>query len=382
MDRGRLIRVSGDWVLALGLAALLQIEIWTVDPSHAPGDVGNEVFSPRERALAATAGLVFALSLALRRRAPLVVLASAIATAVVANFVAVLDAAVTPAIALVVAVYSVGAHTHGLGASIGVAGVTALIGVLVAQQFTLGDVLFIAMIVGGAWLAGYAIRHRRLREAQLEREKAEAEAAIAEERTRIARDLHDVVAHAISVIVLQARGGRKLLDDEPEEARQALDAIERTASQALAEMRRLLGLLRESDEQLALTPQPTIALLDDLVEQVRSAGLPVEVTIEGEPIELPPGVDLTAYRIVQEALTNALRHAGPATARVVVRWGHGELDLEVSDDGPGQENGAGGGHGLAGIRERVAVFGGDVEAGARPDGGFAVRARLPYATGR
>jgi len=381
VDLGRLIRIYGDWALALGLAALFQLEVWTVDPSHPPGDVGT-AFSSGERAVAAAGGLVFTLSLAWRRRAPLVVLAVAIVTMLLANLVSALDAPATPAIALVVAVYSVGAHTAGLRASIGALGVAGVIGVIAARQLSLADVLFIAMIVGGAWLAGRAIRHRRLRETQLEREKAEAEAAIAEERTRIARELHDVVAHAISVIVLQARGGRKLLDEEPEEARQALDAIERTASQALGEMRRLLGLLRESDAELALAPQPTLSRLEDLVGQVREAGLPVEVAVEGEPRELPPGVDLSAYRIVQEALTNALKHAGPATARVTVRYGDGELDLEISDDGVGAGNGGGAGQGLAGIRERVAVFGGDVETGQRPEGGYAVRARLPYASER
>ena len=381
MDLGRLIRIYGDWALALSLAALFQLEVWTVDPSHPPGDVGT-AFSSGERAVAAAGGLVFTLSLAWRRRAPLVVLAVAIVTMLLANLVSALDAPATPAIALVVAVYSVGAHTAGLRASIGALGVAGVIGVIAARQLSLADVLFIAMIVGGAWLAGRAIRHRRLRETQLEREKAEAEAAIAEERTRIARELHDVVAHAISVIVLQARGGRKLLDAEPEEARQALDAIERTASQALGEMRRLLGLLRESDAELALAPQPTLSRLEDLVGQVREAGLPVEVAVEGEPRELPPGVDLSAYRIVQEALTNALKHAGPATARVTVRYGDGELDLEISDDGVGAGNGGGAGQGLAGIRERVAVFGGDVETGQRPEGGYAVRARLPYASER
>jgi len=381
VDLGRLIRIYGDWALALGLAALFQLEVWTVDPSHPPGDVGT-AFSSGERAVAAAGGLVFTLSLAWRRRAPLVVLAVAIVTMLLANLVSALDAPATPAIALVVAVYSVGAHTAGLRASIGALGVAGVIGVIAARQLSLADVLFIAMIVGGAWLAGRAIRHRRLRETQLEREKAEAEAAIAEERTRIARELHDVVAHAISVIVLQARGGRKLLDAEPEEARQALDAIERTASQALGEMRRLLGLLRESDAELALAPQPTLSRLEDLVGQVREAGLPVEVAVEGEPRELPPGVDLSAYRIVQEALTNALKHAGPATARVTVRYGDGELDLEISDDGVGAGNGGGAGQGLAGIRERVAVFGGDVETGQRPEGGYAVRARLPYASER
>jgi signal transduction histidine kinase len=382
VELGRLIRIYGDWALALGLAVLFLIEVWTIDPSHPPGDPGPEIFSLEERAVAAAIGLVFTLSVAWRRRVPLAVLALAIAVVVVANVVALLDATTTLAIALVVVVYSVGAHTQGLRAWFGAAGVVALIGIEVAQQLSIGDLLFIAMIIGGAWVAGRAIRHRRLRETQLEREKAEAEAAIAEERARIARELHDVVAHSISVIVLQARGGRKLLEEEPAEARHALDTIERTASQALGEMRRLLGLLRESDEQLALAPQPTLARLGDLVGQVREAGLPVEVTIEGDPAELPPGVDLSAYRIVQEALTNALKHAGPTTARVVLRYSADELDLEVSDDGAGEANGGGYGHGITGIQERVALFGGAVEVGSRPEGGYAIRARLPYTSER
>lgn len=382
MDPGRLIRRHGDWALALGLAVLLQIEVWTVDPSHPPGDVGSEVFSSRERALAAGAGLVLALSLAWRRRAPLLVLAIAIGAAAVANVDAVLDAAIASALALVVAAYSAGAHTHGLRSWMGALGVAVAIAVVAARQFSLADVLFITMIVGGAWLAGVAIRHRRVREAQLEHEKIAAEAAIVEERARIARELHDVVAHAISVIVLQARGGRRLLDDEPEETRQALDAIERTASQALIEMRRLLELLRTDDQQFVLSPQPTLARLPDLVGRVRDAGLPVELSVEGVPRELPAGVDLSAYRIVQEALTNALKHAGPATARVTIHYGERDLDLEIADDGTGGSNGGGGGVGIAGIRERVAVLGGDVEAGRRPHGGYAVRARLPYSVER
>ena len=382
MDLARLIRIYGDWALALGLAVLFLIEVWTLDPSHPPGDVGPEIFSLEDRAVAAVTGLVFTLSVAWRQRAPLAVLAATIATMVVANFNAVLDAAASPVIALVVAVYSVGAHTEGLRGWIGVGGVVTLIAVIAAQQLSPEDLLFITMIVGGAWIAGRAIRRRRMRESQLEREKAEAEAAIAEERSRIARELHDVVAHAISVIVLQARGGRRLLDEEPEEARGALDAIERTASQALDEMRRLLGLLRDSDDQLALAPQPSMSRLDALVSDVENAGLPVELRVEGEAEDLPPGVDLSAYRIVQEALTNALKHAGPARARVVIRYGADEIELEISDDGAGSGNGSGAGQGLAGIRERAAVFGGDVEAGSRPEGGYAVRARLPYSSER
>ncbi len=142
-------------------------------------------------------------------------------------------------------------------------------------------------------------------------------------------------------------------------------------------MRRLLGLLRSDDAELALAPQPSLAQLDRLVAQIREAGLPVEVEVEGEPVELPPGVDLSAYRIVQEALTNALRHAGPAHAHVRVRYRADELELEITDDGPGATNGDGGGHGLVGMRERVAVYGGELRAGSRLEGGFALRARLP-----
>jgi signal transduction histidine kinase len=387
----RFVRIYGDWVLALVLAVLFQIEVWTIDPSHPPGDVGTEVFSSTERAAAAATGLVLTLSLAWRRRAPLAVLAVAIAVSVMANVVAVLDEATTPAIALVVAVYSVGAHTSGLRASVGGLGVAALIAANVAEQFSLGDLLFIAMIVGGAWLAGRAIRYRRERErvlerltVDLEREREEkARAAVAEERVRIARELHDVVAHAISVIVLQARGGRRSLATDPTETHEALDTIEATGSEALAEMRRLLGMLRSDDEEIALAPQPSLRYLDALAAQVREAGLPVDLSVEGEPTELPPGVDLSAYRIVQEALTNALKHAGPATARVVVRYRENDLELEIADTGAGASASDGGeGHGLAGMRERVSLYGGRIEAGPRDGGGFAVRARLPLDSDR
>jgi signal transduction histidine kinase len=167
------------------------------------------------------------------------------------------------------------------------------------------------------------------------------------------------------------------LADDPGEARLAFDEIERTAAQALAEMRRLLGMLRADDDEIALAPQPSLSHLGRLVAQVRDAGLPVDVSIDGEAVELPPGVDLAAYRIVQEALTNALKHAGPARARVVVRYGERDVEVEVYDDGAGSPNGAAGGQGLVGMQERVAVYGGELECGPRPGGGFAVRARLP-----
>ena len=203
---------------------------------------------------------------------------------------------------------------------------------------------------------------------------------MAEERTRIARELHDVVAHAISVIVLQAKGGRRLLDSDPAETRVALDAIVESGEQALGEMRRLLGMLRRSDAEIAMAPLPSLRHLGLLAEQVSGAGLPVELDVVGEPAPLPPGVDLSAYRIVQEALTNALKHAGPARARVVVRYGARELELEITDTGRGAAAGNGGGHGLVGMRERAQLFGGQVEGGTRPEGGFAVRARLPLGT--
>jgi signal transduction histidine kinase len=264
-------------------------------------------------------------------------------------------------------------------------GAAALIAATVAEQFSLGDLLFIALIVGSGWLVGRAMRYRRERERVLERltvdldheREEKARAAVAEERVRIARELHDVVAHAISVIVLQARGGRRSLATDPGETREALDMIEATGSQALAEMRRLLGMLRRDDEEIALAPQPSLRYLDNLAEQVREAGLPVDVSIEGKPNELSPGVDLSAYRIVQEALTNALKHAGPATAQVVVRYREKDLELEIADTGLGAGASNEGGHGLAGMRERVSLYGGKIEAGPRDGGGFAVKARLP-----
>jgi signal transduction histidine kinase len=147
-------------------------------------------------------------------------------------------------------------------------------------------------------------------------------------------------------------------------------------------MRRLLGMLRHDDEELALAPQPSLSRIDDLVASLRATGLPVELHIEGDPVDLPPGVDVSAYRIVQEALTNALKHAGPACARVTLRYSSADLELEITDDGRGNGHGGGTGHGLAGIRERVAVYGGELESGRQPEGGYALRARLPLGSAR
>ena len=211
----------------------------------------------------------------------------------------------------------------------------------------------------------------------------EARRAVTAERTRIARELHDVVAHSVSVMVVQAGAARRVLDKEPDRASEAMASIESTGRQSLNELRRLLGMLREADgTATGRVPQPSIEHVDVLLAQTRDAGLPVTFEVEGEPRSLAPGVDLSAYRIVQEALTNAIKHAGPAHAEVRLCYGTDTLELVVSDDGRGADcdevegNGTSG-HGIVGMRERVSLFGGDLQVGNRPGGGFTVRATLP-----
>ena len=207
---------------------------------------------------------------------------------------------------------------------------------------------------------------------------AAAARAVAEERQRIARELHDVIAHSVSVMTVQAGAVRRLLHADQERERIALEAIESTGREALAEMRRLVGLLREHGSTPDFSPRPSMRAVDVLVGTICEAGLPVELTVEGEQTELAPGVDLAAYRVIQEALTNALKYAGPARAWVTVRWRDRELELEIANDGNSEAGGDGRGHGLAGLRERVALVGGSIESGPRTGGGFVVTARLPY----
>jgi signal transduction histidine kinase len=208
---------------------------------------------------------------------------------------------------------------------------------------------------------------------------------VAEERLRLARELHDVVAHSISVIAVQSGVGAHVANTQPEEAAKALATIEATSRAALTELRRLLGVLRQEGEpEGSLAPVPGLADLDALLAEVAKAGLGVRLRVEGTPSPLPAGVDLSAYRIVQEALTNVVKHAGPARAQVVVGYGDHEVTVEVVDDGRGVAAPTGDGrarvgHGLIGMRERVAAFGGDLEVGPGPDGGFRVAARLPLA---
>ena len=203
-----------------------------------------------------------------------------------------------------------------------------------------------------------------------------AQRAVEDERARISRELHDVIAHSVSVMTVQASAVRRLLQPEQEREREALLVVEETGRQALTEMRRLLGILREEGSSPERAPQPGIATLEALVEDVRQAGLPVVLTVEGEPLRLPPGVDLSAYRIVQEALTNALRHAGPAHAWVAVRYGGDDVEIEVANDGR-SDGERGQGQSLVGMRERVALVGGELTAGPRKGGGFSISARLP-----
>ncbi len=238
-----------------------------------------------------------------------------------------------------------------------------------------------------AWTLGDSMRYRRAyyasledRAARLERERdAQAEIATAAERARIARELHDVVAHNVSVMVVQADGASYTLDADPERARQALAAIADTGRQALAEMRRLLGVLRQDGPATGLAPLPGIEQLSELLDQARAAGLPVEYRVEGVPRPLPGGAALAAYRIVQESLTNSRKHGGPlASASVTVRYGGDALVLVITDDGRGAAAAPdGGGHGLTGMQERVALYGGSLTAGPRPGGGFEVTAVLP-----
>jgi signal transduction histidine kinase len=286
-----------------------------------------------------------------------------------------------------VSVYTIGAYLALREALIGLA--VALVGIWigVASQTTRGysDFVFTLIVVAAGWLVGRGM-HGRVRQTaelaertlRLEQEReSERRAAIDEERRRIARDLHDVIAHSVSVMVVQAGAAEDVFERDPAAVLEPIRAVQETGRAALVEISRLLGLLRDDGAELGLAPQPRLDDLGELAEQMRTAGLIVALRLEGEPRPLPLGVDLSVYRIAQEALTNTLKHADGAAAELVLRYRERDVELEVTDDGAGTENGHRGGHGLIGMRERVAVFGGTLEAGRRPEGGFRVLARLP-----
>ena len=261
--------------------------------------------------------------------------------------------------------------------------------VVMAVVYDPGDILFpVGIFFIAPWLGGRAIHQRLLltrevaeKAARLEHEREERAArAVADERARIARELHDVVAHSLTVMVIQASAARRMVDRDPERVVEVAATIRGMGREALDEMRRLVGVLHEQPGEPELAPQPTMGDLESLVERARGAGLEVELDFRGERTDLPAGVDLSAYRVVQEALTNTVKHANARRASVVVSYGEAELELVVSDDGDG--GGAGplvpsGGHGLVGMRERVTLYGGELEAGTRDGGGFEVRARFP-----
>lgn len=243
-----------------------------------------------------------------------------------------------------------------------------------------------------AWGLGIYARSRRAytnvveeRARLLEREReVRAREAVADERARIARELHDMVGHALNLIVIQSGGAQRVLESKPELVRDSLASIESTGRQALTDMERMLGMLRATEEADGeLSPQPGLSDVERLAAGVSEAGLPVKVKVDGTPVALPASVDLSAYRIIQEALTNALKHAGPARAAVNIRYGSDSLDLEILDDGQGVsadgDDHRGGGRGLIGMKERVGLFGGELTAGPRPEGGFRVHVRLPFA---
>jgi signal transduction histidine kinase len=293
-------------------------------------------------------------------------------------------------VALLIYVYTVAARCPRRVSLAGLAATEAMLAVVwLARPRLIGDgssLVADALILAAAWWLGDGTRRRqeaivtaRQRAAELEQAREElARRAVTEERLRIARELHDVVAHSMSIIAVQSGVGVHVLDSRPDEARKALEAVEATSRQALVEMRRLLGVLRqEAETRGSLAPAPGLAEVETLAAEVAKAGVRVEVRIEGTPAELPAGLDLSAYRIIQEALTNVVRHAAPATARVAVRHSPGQVALEVVDDGRGPWDHGHGGHGIAGMRERAALYGGTLEAGPLPGGGFRVAATLP-----
>jgi signal transduction histidine kinase len=360
-----------DALLALGVVAvgLLAFALRDQRPDEPPAALGY--------ALVVVAGS----SLAWRRRAPLTVatiVSAAVATASLLGywpeFVAMLW----------IAVYSAAAYTERdrlIRVLLPVALLTG-VAISVGERWDRGlnwvEILSDLIVTFGVPILLGRMTFNRRRRIVRDREFATRE-AVAAERAAIARELHDVVAHHMSVMVVQAGAARAVSASDPAATAEALRQIEASGRTGLTEMRRLLEVLKAEEDGNGRAPQPGLARLSELLDSMRVSGLPVEAVVEGSPRPLPPGVDLSAYRIVQEALTNALRHAGGASARVVVRYDPDAVELEVADDGPGppEDPEASGGHGLIGMRERVQLFGGELEAGPRPGGGFLLRARLP-----
>jgi signal transduction histidine kinase len=381
------VQGTGDAVLAAFLA------VTSVLPVLAFGDPSWG----KPKALGVALGLLSTVPVAWRARRPL----TAFAIVLFANGACIYaaaphEAAFQPFVALTLTAYSVGSRTEGRRA-LWVPPVLLLASVPVFVAARLhgqdsGNIIPSVVWLVAAWAVGRVVRSWRHKNAALEaanreleeQRELQAQAAVAVERGRIARELHDVVAHNVSMIVVQAGAAARVLHGEQPDVRNALEVIAATGRETVDEMRTLLGVLRSDDGPSALKPQPGLADLEQLVSGVREAGLPVTLRIEGAPRPLPQTLDLSAFRIVQEALTNTLKHAGLARAEVTVRYEDGLVTLEIADTGHGPDGGSitgrGTGHGLVGMRERAAMLGGELEAARADSGGFTVRARLPVAT--
>jgi signal transduction histidine kinase len=372
-----LLTRAADVIVVALLALSAQVQIWTREPSA--WENGPAVHA----ALAA----IITVPLLVRRRYPLLVLCAIVVASWLQYELG--GGLGQPWLAFILALYAVAAHSVLRDAVLGAA-VAALITLVdgvskLRDGEPWEDVVPAWFVVAGVWGFGRWMRRRRqeldrLHEQTevLEQDREEATSvAVADERARIARELHDLVAHSMGVIVIQSQAAQRVMLTDPTAAEQALMSIEVTGRQGLAEMRRLLDVLIDSEDIAPLAPQPALRHLGALLDRVRLAGLAVEMSVEGEERPLPPGVDLSAYRIVQEALTNTLRHAGAARVRVRVRYCQDAVELEVADDGTTPGTDSAGGHGLIGMSERVALYGGSLHAGHRPEGGYLVRAHLP-----
>jgi signal transduction histidine kinase len=375
-----------DAFIAIGLAAVALVEVYpgfVPPPERWLKQDWAWYLSPIVLALAST------LPIALRRRYPVGVLL-VVGASMVGWLLRGGESPTAVFLSFFLAIFSAGAYASDRRRSLLAYG---LLGALFAGLWwATGQLdtwlLFIFVFSSGIWLAGDLLRARtseakehERRAVELERQRSEALLqAAADERARIARELHDVIAHNLSVVVIQAGAAQRVLDEQPEAAREALRQVEETGRVAMTEMRRLLGVLRKGDDGPLTIPQPGVGSLETLLDDVRSAGLPVTLRTSGDPRTLPPGVDVSVFRIVQEALTNTLRHAEATQATVEVRYLPAAVEIEVVDDGHGTRDtrwDTAGGHGLAGMRERAQLFDGAFEAGPRPSGGFAVRVVLP-----
>jgi signal transduction histidine kinase len=347
--------------------------------------VAETLFSPDDARspVAVVLGCVAMAALAWRRAFPLSVAALVVTAVILTDPTGELSVLLS----LVLASFTVGAEAEPPRSHVGLAVIVVpFVAASISDALEPSDLAAALVFLVGPWAVGSMLRQRtvrteealaRVEEAEREREREAAEAA-ASERTRIARELHDIVSHSISVVTIQTQAVRRRLG--PDHAREAADlaAVEATAREAMAELRRLFGMLRATGDDAALAPQPGLDELGRLAEAARTPDVDLELRTEGAPRPLPPGVDLAAYRILQEGLTNALRHSGATWVEVLVRYTSTAIELRVDDDGRGGDTGSGG-HGLVGVRERVALYDGRVMAGSRPGGGFRLLATLPLA---